>query len=267
MKWYTDTYSNMQPALASTAATENAISGQQVGLMGQAAGQASADNAMYNQNIAPAVASMAKEATNYGSEANQNLLAGEAGANVTQQFANAQKATNDDLARKGVNPDSGMSRAMNQQAQYSQAAATAGAENQSRQATRQAAFGMQGAVGTLGNGILQAGSQALNTADAAGSAASASASLPISQQISAAGLMGQGFGVANQANSAAGSMAGTIASIQQQANNSSNSLLGSLGGALGTAAGNGGLASMGSWLSSLGQSAGPIMATAAEAAA
>lgn len=79
---------------------------------------------------------MIADADSFNSEAKQSELAGQAGADVEQAFAAQRGSTARNMARMGVNPESGRALAMGNQMDIAQAAAKAGGTNMARTAAR-----------------------------------------------------------------------------------------------------------------------------------
>lgn len=80
--------------------------------------------------------SVAADAEAFDTEARREELAGQAQADVAQQFGAVREQQNRDLARRGVNPASGMALATQEKTQTQQALASVGAANVARTQAR-----------------------------------------------------------------------------------------------------------------------------------
>lgn len=93
---------------------------------------------------------MISEAKDFNTEARQNEIAAQAGADVAQSFSASRDQSGRAMARMGINPNSGKFAAIDGQMSVAQAAASAGASNMARTAARSEGRALQDrAAGTL----------------------------------------------------------------------------------------------------------------------
>lgn len=117
---------------------------------------------------------VAADAQNYDSQANQDLVAGRASADVNQSFDKSQQMLDRQLTRQGANPNSGAAIASLRDAQIQRAAVEAGAMTNARTGTIDKAIGLRSAaVGTGLNTTNMANSQAGLAVNALGGSNSA----------------------------------------------------------------------------------------------
>jgi hypothetical protein len=94
---------------------------------------AAKDRARYEQTFQPLEDSLAQEAQDYATPGRKELERGRAVANVSQQFENARQSATQQLESFGINPASTRYAALDIGVRTQQAAAAAGAANQSDQ--------------------------------------------------------------------------------------------------------------------------------------
>lgn len=153
----------------------------------------------YDEAYKPLEADFARKATEYDSPQRREQAAGEAGAEVAQQFAGAQAAAAQQLRDFGVDPSSPRYAATALVGKLGQAGATAGAQNMARKNVEMTGLGMmQNAINT-GRGYAGAINQTFQTGNQSGQGGVNSA-LGVTQ--SGAQTMGtapQYYGMQNQA--------------------------------------------------------------------
>lgn len=186
-------YLEAMPDLAKANATAAGVSGLQgrlagnLGLMSQdLTGRMAQTNKLqdrYTQN-----------ATNYNSEANQAKVAGEAVAGVTQQFGNLQEQSRRTLGRQGVDPGSGRALALENQLQYAQATAQAGAANKARTDLEAVANDRQKSAISMGANLSTQATQAASQAALIGNAAVTTAAAPVNNRLGFAGGVSSLYG-------------------------------------------------------------------------
>ena len=176
-----------------------------------------------------------KDAADFNTDARRDQIAQQALADVNQSFGQVQQQQTRNLARMGVNPNSGKFAALNNQLTTQQAAASAGAANKSREAARQEGY----ALTDRANNVL-AGFPAMASSNTGQGFGFGTAGVGLTNQ-SLAGMnsgLAQGAGIAGQQGSNAASMYGAMGSYKngqdQIAASESNSLM-SLAGAAGKA--------------------------------
>lgn len=121
-------------------------------------------NANYNTLYKPVEQQFVNDAANYDSQANQDLAAGEAGAQVRSSFDKVGKAGARYLASLGINPNSGRALDTVNQTNMTEAANEAGAMNDARLKVRQQGINLRGGVINQGNTVAN---RALNEEQAA----------------------------------------------------------------------------------------------------
>lgn len=199
-----------------------------------------ADRQRYDQNVAPAEQQYMQQAQNWASPQRQEQAASQASADVATQYESARESATSQLESFGIDPSQTRFGALDLGTRVSQAAASAGASTNARQAVQ--AAGMQ----YLGQGI-QMGNAPNNssTANASGAATSAGAAMgAVSGQTQASQVFGnlagtgtQWAGQMNNTLGAQGQAIGTEANYQssrnaqaQQAASSTGSTIGQLAG-------------------------------------
>lgn len=136
----------------------------------------------------------ANDAFNHNSEANQELVAGKAAADVAQKFAAAKGEASRELSRMGVNPSSGRFASMFNQAGIASAAAQAQAMAKARSDLEKEANDRQKtAIGFGANLANQATSAAQNSALIGNSAINA-AGAPLKNRLDFAGGISNIYG-------------------------------------------------------------------------
>ena len=198
--------------------------------MQQAAGQYKFQQGQEAQ-LGAATRQMSALAGNYNSSAWQNQQAGMAGSAAMQANSSNMTAANQNMARMGVDPNSGRALSANANMAYAGAGNQAGAMNQAYRAAQQMGFAATGQVANALNGVP---SQMMGTIGA--SAQYGSAGLGIAN--SALAGMNSGYGAASNAAAGMGQnaagMYNAMGNYQIGMNNwaSANNPLNTIGGAL-----------------------------------
>lgn len=136
---------------------------------------AARDRARYERMFQPLERDLIRDSKDYASRAKQNYEAGQASADVAQQFDQQRRAAAQNLEAYGVDPTSTRYAAIDMGSRVAQAAAQAGAANQAREQTEALGRAMRSEAINVGRGYpgqiagtygtaLQSGSQAANTA-------------------------------------------------------------------------------------------------------
>lgn len=197
----------------------------------------------YDQTYKPIETQFANEATNYNSPDRADQNAGQAMADVASSFDQSRTAALSNLESYGIDPSQTRYSALDLGTRISQAAATAGANTQSRLNTEATGMALQGEAINIGRGYPSAIANSYNTATSAGSAglsgANGVANTATAGNSAAGSIMG---GASNSYSGAIGalnagyqnSLAGAQFNAQQSAQMSQG--LGQVGGALGAAA-------------------------------
>lgn len=200
------------------------------------------DRDRYRQNTVPLEDALAAEARDYDTAARRELNAGRAVADVTAQFDGARRGALAQLESYGVDPSQTRAGALDLGVRTAQAAAAAGAANQSRLQTEDTAralradaintgrlnydtmaraasmgAGLQGSIGNavnVGRGYPGQVASAYQTSQNAGQGAVSSG---LATTASGAGSMGTGLGWQGQANSALGNWGNQTVGLSGQA--------------------------------------------------
>lgn len=181
------------PDLANANATAGGVSALQTRLAGTLGmqsqgmyGRMGKFNGMQDQYAA--------DAAGYNSGARQDKVAGEAVAGVAQQFDNLKGQASRNLSRMGIDPGSGRALALNNQMQYAQASAQAGAANKARNDLDAVANERQKTAIGMGANLPTQATQAASTGALIGNAAVASAAAPVNNRLSFAGGINNIYG-------------------------------------------------------------------------
>jgi hypothetical protein len=192
----------------------------------------------YERNtFRPLEQSIVSDAENYNTEGKREELAGKAASDVEQQMGVARESAARNLARYGINPNSGKFAAVNKDMAVQEGLARAGAANNARTQAEEIGHARMMDAAALGRGIAQ------NSSTAAGLALSANQGASGTQlATSNAGFgMRQGavgdFGMAQGGFGTAGGLYNAQFGQQMSGYNSRMGLLGDIFSGLGTAAG------------------------------
>ena len=144
----------------------------------------------YDYNVGtfrPLEQGLVRDAQNFNTEAYRAQMAQKAAADVQQAFQGAQSQSNREMARRGINPNSGAAiSSMNANA-LRLASATAGAQTGARTQAEQLGYARRLDAAGLGRGLAGASTAAYQGATGAGSAG-------INTAMSAGNQYGQAFG-------------------------------------------------------------------------
>lgn len=197
----------------------------------------------YDQNYKPVQQALAQKALNYDTPEYQAQRAGEAGAEVAQQFKGAQDAAAQQLKDFGINVSSPKYAANALTAKLAQAGATAGAQNKARSDVRNEAINLQGQVANMGQNAVGAVNQTQGVGQNAGNSAVSNTLSTTQTGAQTMGTAPQYYGASNQAlntwgNIANGNYQNYMAGYQADRQRSSGmgSLLGLAGGMAASAA-------------------------------
>ncbi len=201
--------------------TVNSVSGTAEGADQTAATNAGqAGTSLTNQAVSemePLTSQYVTEAENYGSTANQNAQAAQAGATVAQNAALQQQQTNQQLSAMGVNPNSGAYVGEQNANALNTAVAEAGAETSARQATQQAGLGLEssalGSLNTEAGTGLSASGLGVNASTSAANTANAAANT----NVAGTSIMDEGYTGAETGEANEGNILNTLYSSQANA--------------------------------------------------
>ncbi len=179
----------------------------------------------------PVEKGLVADALSFDTEAYREQLASQAAADAARAFGTAQGMSNRDLARRGVDPSSGASRALSNQNMVTLASMKTGGATGARQQAEQLGYARKLDAAGLGRNLPGLSTAAYQSATGAGSAGVNSAMAPGNQYMqgmqSAANTMLAGSG---QAMGAYGQLYG---GANTAAMNAQNNYMGVLGGLVG----------------------------------
>jgi hypothetical protein len=217
------------------------VTEQQLGIGDFSLANAKKDRARYEAKGIPAQDAFAKEAGEYGSEANQQAAAAEARTGVQTEAASAREQALRESSSLGISPGSGSYAGVSRAGELGTAAASAGAANTARTQRRDKALALKADVANMYAGLPAQSAAGTGQALAAGS--SAVGMNQNNQQISNsnAAIMGQGFsgamqGYAGQASTLSNLYGLNLEKWRTQQETAASNISG-IAGALGTAAG------------------------------
>lgn len=192
--WYKAEYERTQPQRDAAAALDAKVSEAQLRGMDTATRQAEELDARNKSVFRPLEDKIVADANSFDTEAKREELAGQALTDVNTAFGSARDQSARSQARYGVTPGSGRAASMETQITNAQALAGAGASTKARRdATAEGYARRMDAVG-LGKGIVGNQVTMQQVAQNGGAQAVAAAGSGVNVAQSGAGLMGQGFG-------------------------------------------------------------------------
>lgn len=161
----------------------------------------------YTENYQPLERDFVQQARDWSTPQRQELMAGEAAADVAQQYEGARQAAAQNLRDYGVDPTSGRYAATDFASRVSQAATAAGAQNLARRNTE--AMGLQLQQAAINTGRGYAGNINQGYSGAAGTGGNIMGGVNQSGSVGAQmmGVANSAFGNANQAMSNWGNIA------------------------------------------------------------
>lgn len=189
------------------------------------------DYADYNKNtFRPLEQGLVSEAENYDTPAEQERVAGAASASVEQNFAAQRAANTRDMARMGINPNSGRFQGAASTMAANEALAEAGAENNGRQSVKQLGWAKRMDAASLGRNLPSAQATSAGLAltagnSAVGNQATANSSFTAGQQ--------PGIQLLNGASGSFGSAAANYGSVYGAANQAQANTMSGIGSAAG----------------------------------
>ena len=220
------------------ALTESVIK-QQMATQDETNAWAREDRARSKSVFQPLQDEFIAEASNYGSEANQERAAAEAGADVVQAMGLQSQINNRNMARMGINPNSGRFQEQTRLDNLNTALARAGAQNAARTQTRDKGLSLKGDAINIGAGLPSSAAAAYGIGLNAGNSATGNSVQANGQWRANQSVMGQGFGGAMQGYANQGNMLNSLYGnqvqawqAQQQANATSSAGIGSMVGTI-----------------------------------
>ena len=233
LEWVKQIYTEGAPDRAEAAARAKEVSDANLASLKQNT-ELSNEYADYQRNtFRPLEKGIVQSASDYDTEARRDQKAGQAVADVTQQFAATKGQAARDLQRMGVNPSSGRSLAMSSQLGIAQAAASASAAGRARENVETQGFGRKMDAANLGRGLASNPATSAGVALNAGNSAVANGQVPLNIAGNAANSVTNGMSGAGQLNASAGNMYGQSAQIQGQAGASDAAGSAAMGSAIG----------------------------------
>lgn len=232
-------------------ALTKAVIDQQMQTQGETNAWAREDRDRTKSVFQPLQNEFVEEASAYGSKARQEEAASEARADVVQAMGIQSEANSRQMARMGINPNSGRFQEQNRLDNLNTALASAGAQNSARTQLRDKALALKGDAINIGAGLPSSAAAAYGIGMNAGNSATGNAVQANGNWRANVGIVGQGMqgamqGYANQGNilnSLYGNQINAWAA-QQQADSASAAGLGSMIGTIGGAALTGGTGSL-----------------------
>jgi hypothetical protein len=180
-----------------------------------------------------------QEARTYASPAKQEQAAAEAAADVTQALTTQSQINKRNMARMGINPNSGRYQETQRLDDLSTALAVAGAKNSTRQQVRDKGLMLKADAINVGSGLPSSTAAAYGIGLNAGNSATGNATQANGNWRANTGIVGQGFGGAMQGYANQGNILNNLYGnqvqawqAQQQANATSAAGIGSMVGTI-----------------------------------
>lgn len=195
---------------------------------------AAADRARYQTKFQPVEDSLLAEASNYANPERVELESGRAGATVAASFDAQRKAAQANLESYGIDPSQTRASALDANTRIAQAAATAGAQNQSRLNTEATGRALRSEAINIGKGYPGQIASAYGTANNAGTSAVNST---LATTASGANTMGTANQWAQTQNQTLGNWGSNVSSQVASANQAATAQQGQKQSMFGTIAG------------------------------
>lgn len=226
LAWAKQIYAEQAPDRAAAAARAKAVSDAQLASMQQNDAIAKDYNDYAKGTFRPLEQKMVADAQAYDTPERQNAEAAKAVAGVESQIAQTQASQQRNMARMGVNPNSGKWGAS---FNLDGAKAKAGAAQAARDKVEMQGYARKADAANLGRNL--ASNQATSAGVALSAGNSASTNMQALGNINAQGnqIMQNGFSGASSTMGSAGSLYSSAAQIQNQANANNNAMWGGLG--------------------------------------
>lgn len=151
----------------------------------------------YDYNVTtfrPLEQGLVRDAESFNTEAYRSQMAQRAAADVQQAFQGAQGQSNREMARRGINPNSGAAISNMNANALRLASASAGAQTSARSQAEQMGYARRLEVTGLGRGLAGAANAAYGGATSAGSAGLNTSMAPGGQYMQGMGQAGQTYG-------------------------------------------------------------------------
>ncbi|WP_153159630.1 tail fiber domain-containing protein [Zoogloea sp. 1C4] len=189
-----DQYAFLQPYLKNQLQTGQDVAAQQLADSKKASERSDEQWQQYQETFQPIEEKMAKEAMDYGGEADQERATGQAAADVSQQFQSQRAAAQRQLASMGVKPNSGAFMAQNREADAAEAAARAAAMTGTRQAVKDKGVSLRAGAAAFGRNQTNTAGQQVGLSTGAGSSATQSAGAGVGSTLAAGNSLNAGYG-------------------------------------------------------------------------
>jgi len=185
----------------------------------------------------PVEEKMVQEAMNYDSPERMERMAGQAAADVNQQFSNSRNQMQRSLGAYGLRPDSGAFASVNTKLALGQALGTAAAQNKARTDVQDKAIALRAGAANFGRGLGSQAAGGFSTSIAANQGAGGQSAQNINSAMQGYAGMGNAYNTAMSGFGQAGSLAyqNTMAGLQSF--NAEMAPMNALMSAAGTAAG------------------------------
>ena len=214
LDWYKQQYNDQKPLMDRAAATADQVSQAQLKSM-QMNDTISQDYWDYQKNtFRPLEGQMVDAAKNYDTQERRQAEAAKAMAGVESQVGNETAQMQRNMARMGVNPNSGAFAAMGNQRSLTEAAMKAGAANTARNNVELQGYARMADAANLGRGLASSQATSAGISLNAGNNAVNNAGVPLTQAQNATNVMGQGFQTALQGMGSASNSFAKIAGNQ-----------------------------------------------------
>lgn len=228
-------YDFLKPYIQQQLETGQQVSDLQVQAANQANDRANQQWDQYQTTFQPIEEKMAHEAMDYGSQADQEQAANQAGADVAKQFENQRSAAQRKLASMGVKPNAGNFMAANRETDAAEAAARASAMTTNRQAVKDKGVSLRAGAAAFGRNQTNTAGQQVGLSTNSGSAATQSSGAGVGSTLAAGGQVAGGYGAQIgaqnldvQANLGLGGLMNSSYQAQAQMSNAGMAGLGSL---------------------------------------
>jgi endosialidase-like protein len=136
------------------------VTNMQMGMAKEQFGWAKEDRGRYNKVFKPLEDKFIKTASEYGSEANQQVAAAEAAVDTQSATAQARETSRREMSSIGITPGSGRWAGVERAGELGSAATVAGAKNMARKDRRERGLALQADVVNLGRGLPAQAAQA-----------------------------------------------------------------------------------------------------------
>lgn len=194
LAWAKEVYKETAPQRADAIRRANMVSDAQMVAMGEQSAISRDYNDFQKNTFRPLEKSIVTAAQEYDTESRRNARAGQAVADVTQNFAAGREQQTRGLMRMGVNPSGGKFAAMNSGLMAQEAIAKATGANKAREGVELQGYARKMDAANLGRGL--SSSQATSAGVALNQGNSAAQAAASAGNVTAQGnqIMNQGYG-------------------------------------------------------------------------